>query len=74
MSDVERDFWGDPRVEEGWLGGEYVTVDGKRYEIVSRSGDKIIAKEADAIFGGDEKVLERGLLGGWTVRDRGIFD
>ena len=41
---------------------------------MSNSGDKTIAKEADAILGDNEKVLERELLGDWIVRGRHVFE
>ena len=80
MPELKRNLWGEPEEDSGILGGRYVTIDGKRYEVISRSGDnrKLVVKECEGLLAGvglgDEKVVEKNWLGEWKVRDKGIWD
>ena len=79
MSGLKRSLFGNPDVHEGIFGGSYVTIDGTKHEIIRCSGDnnKWIVKECEGAFScyfGGEKVIERGWLGRWQVRKKGMWD
>ena len=70
--EIRRNFWGDPDIH-GFF-GEWVTIGGEEYQVVERRADgSIIARKGGGLFG-EERVVERGLLGDWHVRKKGWFD
>jgi len=72
-NDLKKNFWGEPDVHG--IFGEYVTIDGEEYEVIEHRPDgSMIVREAGSPFGGEKKVVEKGLLGGWYARDMGWFD
>jgi len=72
-NDVRKNFWGEPDIHG--IFGEYVTIGGEEYEVVKhRTDGSMIVRKAGSLFGGEEKIVEKDLFGGWHVRDRGWFD
>jgi len=78
MAKIEKDFWGNhPQEHESLLGSDkYIKIDGTSYRIIRRSGNnnKFIVREESGLFGGEEKVVEKNLIGEWILRNKGMFD
>lgn len=72
---IQRDFWGNPLINEGFFGGRTIKVGGKTYDVITESSDRLVVRE-QWLFGA-EKIIDRSGflgLGDWQIRDRGIFD
>jgi hypothetical protein len=77
MSKIETKLFSrEPEVYKPMFGGPYIMVNGKKYDIVRRSGNdkKWIVRETDAVFNGafaEEFIVEETWSGEWKMRKKG---